>query len=323
MILYGKEPLKSRLDNTAAKGRLSHALLFSGNKGSGRKTIARYTAQLFLCENKACGNCPTCRNIEKDCHPDVIFVKKSLPDEKYLAVPFREILRDTAIRPNNGELKIYVFEDCDDMPPVLHNTLLKLIEEPQPHLRFIFTAENTSAIPETVISRVTEYEVPDAGIDECVRALTDTGVNPNKAEELAELFSGNIGRCKTLLSETDKDSEAELAVIDSAKQAAHSLACRDLLGTAAALSQQTNRAAFAETFRIFSHILRDALAVKNHGEAEYLAKNESKRIADAYSSEQLLNMLDAAFEIERNTNYNLNLALTVSYFMSRAFNGKV
>lgn len=319
MILYGKDVLKARLENTARKGRLSHALMFSGNKGSGRKTLARYTAQLFLCENSACGNCPTCRNIEKDCHPDVIFVKKSLPDEKYLVAPFREILRDTVIRPNNGELKIYVFEDSDDMPPVLHNTLLKLIEEPLPHLRFIFTAENTAAIPETVISRVTEYEVPDPDIAECTKALVDCGVDSQKSAELAELFSGNIGRCKTLLNETDKDSAAELAVIESAKRAAYALGNRDFLGTAAALSEQTNRAAFAETFRVLSHILRDALAVKNSGEAEYLAKDLSQRIAVAYSNEQLIMMLDTAFEVEENAVYNLNLALTVSYFMSKAF----
>lgn len=319
MVLYSKGALKSRLDNVAAKGRLPHAIMFSGTRGSGRRVMARYTAQLFLCPNRACGECAICRAIESDAHPDVIFVKKSLPDEKYLAEPFRGILRDTAVKPNDGSLKIYVFEDCDDMPPVLHNALLKQIEEPQPHLRFIFTAENTAVIPETVMSRVTEYDVPDPTVPDCVRALVDCGTDPRKAAELAELFSGNIGRCKTLLSETDKDSAAELAVIESARRAAHALGNRDPFGTAAALSEQTNRANFAETFRIFSHILRDALAVKCNNEPEFLAKDESRRIAGAYSTEQLLTMLDASFEVEQNAVYNLNLALTVAYFMSRAF----
>lgn len=318
MILYGKDSLKARLDSTAAKGRLSHALMFSGSRGSGRRTMAKYTARLFLCERGGCGNCPTCRNIEKDCHPDVIFVKKSLPDEKYAAAPFREILRDTVVRPNNGDAKIYVFEDCDDMQATLHNTLLKLIEEPAEHLRFIFTAENTSVIPETVMSRVTEYEVPDTDIPDCERALISDGVDPQKASELAELFSGNIGRCKAFLSDDDKENAAELAVIDSAKQAANALANRDKFGVAAALSQQTNRAAFAEMFRVFSHIIRDALAVKNSAPAEYLAKDLSQKIASAYSTEQLIAMLDAAFEVEKNTVYNLNLPLTVAYFMSQA-----
>lgn len=316
MVLYSKDALKSRLDNVSEKGRLPHAIMFSGTRGSGRRTMARYAAQLFICRNSACGKCAVCRAIESDSHPDVIFVKQSMPEGKYSAEPFRELLRESAVKPNDGDVKIYVFEDCDDMLPVLHNTLLKQIEEPMPHLRFIFTAENTAVIPETVMSRVTEYAVPDPTIPDCVRALTDSGVERRKAGELAELFSGNIGRCKMLLSETDKESAAELAVIDSARRAAKALGSRDMFGTAAALSEQTNRASFAEMFRIFSHILRDALAVKYGTQAEFLAKDEARRIADAYSSEQLLKMLDAAVEIEQNAVYNLNLALTVTYFMS-------
>lgn len=319
MILYGKNALKSRLDNIAAKGRLSHAIMFSGSRGSGRKVLARYIAQHYLCPNGACGRCAICRAIETDSHPDVIFVKKSLPDGKYLTEPFRAILRDTAVKPNDGDYKIYVFEDCDDMQPTMHNALLKLIEEPAPHLRFIFTAENTSAIPETVMSRVTEYEVPDPSISDCVDCLTSDGTDPRKAAELAELFAGNIGRCKMLLSETDKESAAQLAVIDSARRAARALGSRDPFGVAAALSEQTNRQAFAEMFRVFSHILRDALAINNGAQPEFLAKDEARQIANAYSTEQLLQMLDTAFEIEQNTIYNLNLALTVTYFMSRAF----
>ncbi len=319
MTLYGKDPLKAVLDGAAAKGRLSHAIMFSGSKGSGRATMARYTAQLFLCGERACGKCKICRAVEGDAHPDVIFVRKSLPDGKYLADPLREVLRDTAVRPNDGDVKIYVFEDCDDMQPVIHNMLLKLIEEPAPYLRFIFTAENTGVIPETIMSRVTEYEVLDTTVTDCVRCLTDGGVDGRKAEELAELFSGNIGRCRTLLSETDKESAAELAIIESARRAARSLGERDLFGTAAALSEQTGRAALPEVFRVFSHILRDAMAVKNGGEPESLAKDESRRIARSYSTEQLVAMLDAAVEVERDTFCNINAALTVSYFMSRAF----
>ena len=79
MRLYGKDSLKRRLDGIAAKGRLPHAILFSGNEGSGRRTMAEYTAQLFLCEgHRACGECIACRNIESGNHPDVIYVMQIL-----------------------------------------------------------------------------------------------------------------------------------------------------------------------------------------------------------------------------------------------------
>ena len=139
MILYGKDGLKQRLDGIAEKGRLPHAILLSGNSGCGKKALARYIAELFLCENHACGQCSTCRNIEHDGHPDVIFVKAACGG-KYAMEPFRGVLRDTVVKPNNGDLKIYVFEDADTMLPQHQNALLKLIEEPPEHLRFSLTA---------------------------------------------------------------------------------------------------------------------------------------------------------------------------------------
>jgi len=62
MKLYGKDGLKARLDGIAAKGRLPHAILLSGHEGCGKKSLARYIAQLFLCENNACGQCATCHS---------------------------------------------------------------------------------------------------------------------------------------------------------------------------------------------------------------------------------------------------------------------
>ena len=311
MILYGKNGLKQRLDKISAKGRLSHAILFSGHSGVGKKTLARYTAELFLCKNSACGVCPTCRNIENSTHPDVIFVKEKCGG-KYAMEPFREVLSDTVIKPNNGDAKVYVFEDCDTMRPEHQNALLKLIEEPEEHLRFVFTCENTSVVPETVLSRVTEFEVPDTPVRDCEQALTDGGIDKQKARELSEMFAGNIGKCKAVL---DGGDEANL--IETARKAAAALGRRDGFGVSAALSEQTGRAEFGQVMEYLSRIIRDALAIKCGGEAEFFGKNESKKIADNFSEDEIMNMLDAAFEVAQNEIYNLNLSLTAAYFTSR------
>lgn len=313
MILYGKDGLKQRLDGIAEKGRLSHAILLSGHSGCGKKALARYIAQLFLCENRACGQCPTCRNIEHDGHPDVIFVKAACGG-KYAMEPFRGVLRDTVVKPNNGDLKIYVFEDADAMLPQHQNALLKLIEEPPEHLRFIFTCENTSIIPETVLSRVTEFEVPDTGVKECERCLIDGGVDPQRAKELSEMFAGNIGKCRAVL-----DGGDELKLIETAQKAAAAIGRRDKFGAAAALSEQSGRAESAQVMEYLSRIIRDALALKCGGEAEFFGRKEAKKIAGSFSEEEILNMLDAAFEVAQNEIYNLNIALTAAYFTSKMF----
>lgn len=347
MELYGKDRLKQRLDNIAAHGRLPHALMLSGSSGSGRKTLARYIAELFLCGNKngsvPCGKCAVCRNIENDNYVDVVFVKracinaesKGKKDKKdkdkekdkkkekklgYAMDSFREVLRDTAVMPAGGDIKIYVFEDCDTMSVQMQNTLLKLIEEPPAHLRFIFTCENTSAIPETVMSRVTEFEVPDTTEPECKRFLVDQGVQPDRAGELSGTFAGNIG--KALAALNDGENSNELKLIGIAQRAAAAIGKHDGYGTAAALSEvsnraEANRADFGETVRYLARILRDALALRVGGETEFFCKKEAKAIAAAYSEGEIMNMLDAAFELEKNEQYNLNLPLSSVYFVSR------
>ncbi len=312
MKLYGKDKLKRRLDDIAAKGRLPHAILFSGNEGCGRKTLARYTAQLFLCENHACGECVTCRNIERDNHPDVIFVKRECGG-KYSMEEFRSVLRGTVVKPNNGDIKVYVFEDCDTMLPQHQNTLLKIIEEPPAHLRFVFTCSNTRVIPETVMSRVTEFEVPDMDAESCARCLMDSGVDGKRARELALMFSGNAAKCRAALDGND----SEMKIVDAARAAAAAIGQRNGFGAAAAFAGQTDRAAFSRVTDLLSDILRDALAVKCGKEAEFFCKKEAEKIAAEFSEGEILNMLDAAFELEKNEIYNLNLALSGVYFTSR------
>lgn len=313
MKLYGKDRLKRRLDNVAAKGRLSHAIMFSGHPGSGRKTMALYTAQLLLCGNSACGECVTCRNIENKCHPDVIFVKESCGG-KYTIDALKSVLKDTVILPNNGKYKVYIFEDCDTMLDKYLNALLKLIEEPSPHLKFIFICENKSVILETILSRVTEYDVPDTPVPECERCLLDMGTNPDQARELSVMFSGNIGECLDALNGGDRAK-----LIDIAKKAAAALGKRDAFSLCAALSEPTARPDFAQVFGYLSKILRDAMAISEGAGPESSDDGQARAIAANYTEEQIMRMLETIFEIAGNEELNLNLALSAEYFTGCIF----
>lgn len=316
MRLYGKDVLKRRLDDIAEKDRLPHAILFSGNEGCGRKTLSRYAAELFLCKKHACGECVTCRNIEHDNHPDVIFAKRVMPEGKYKAEDMRKVIADMFVKPNNGDIKVYVFEDCDSMNIVVYNTLLKIVEEPPAHLRFVFLCTNTGVIPETILSRVTEFEVPDMDAESCALCLEDKGVDRKRAKELALMFSGNVGKCLSAL----EDGDPEMKIIETARTAAAAIGRRDGFGMASALGTQTGRAEFAQTIDILAAIVRGALVVKNENtSADIFCKKEAERIAEEFSEDEILNMLDALFELEKNETYNLNLALSGVYLASRIF----
>ncbi len=318
MRLYGKDTLRERLDNIAANGRLPHAIMLYGEKGTGRRVMANYIAKLFMCGTPPCENCPTCGKINSNAHPDVIFVKREcggkygLDESKSGQVSIRRIMESVVIKPNDGDVKVYIFEDSDEMSVQIQNTLLKIIEEPAPFLRFVFTCENTDSIIETIRSRVTEFEVPRPSAEECAQYLIDSGHPADRSVQLAETLSGNIGKCLDILS-----GEGDTPYMESACRAAAAIGRKDAYSAAAALSEQTGRPEFAAVLGYLTEILRDALSHRCGGKMTSCGRAEAEAIAKSHSEEQILDMLDAVFKATADAALNLNLALTASYLTSK------
>ena len=172
----GEDPILSRIRAAAARGALSHALLFTGT--GGRLATARYAAAAFQCldapENRPCGVCPACRKVFQDIHPDVSTVQDD--QHKNIAVDVvREVRRDAYIRPNEGARKVYLFPDCALLTEQDQNVLLKLVEEGPPYAAFLFCAENPAVVLQTLRSRCVELKLrpaePEASEDEDGEAL--------------------------------------------------------------------------------------------------------------------------------------------------------
>ncbi len=319
MRLYGKNILKEQLDNIASRSHMPHAILLHGERGSGRRTVAAYIAKLFLCGAPPCDNCPTCAKIDSCGHPDVIYVKQACGGKYNLdetgkngLTSIRRVMESVVIKPNDGEIKVYIFEDSDEMSVQIQNTLLKIIEEPAPFLRFVFTCENTDTILETIRSRVTAFEVKTASPEECRQCLIDGGTPADKAQELALTMSGNIGKCLDVLS-----GEGDTPFIETAKKAAEAIAAQNGYLFAAALSEQTGRAEFAAVLDYLAEILRDALAIRCGAAAFSCAKEQATAVAKVCGEEKLLSMLDELFKVSADAGLNLNLALTASYLTSK------
>ena len=154
----GEDPVLSRLRAAAARGALSHALLFTGP--GDRLEAARFAAAAFQCagEDRPCGVCPACRKVREDIHPDVLTVRDE--GRKLLSVEtIREVRRDAYIRPNEGARKVYLFPDCALLTEQDQNVLLKLVEEGPPYAAFLFCAENPAAVLQTLRSRCVELKL--------------------------------------------------------------------------------------------------------------------------------------------------------------------
>ena len=211
----------ARLRAAASRGALSHALIFSG--AGDRVAAARYAAAALECTaagEKPCLTCAHCRKVMADIHPDVTFVRD--PEHKELSADVVRAMRaDTVIRPNEGARKIYVFEDCSAWNERGQNILLKTIEEGPPYCAFLFCAENSAALLQTIRSRCVEVKLGEGGAEEAV-------VDREEAAALCRLIAegGAAERAAFLVKlETAKRKRDELgALFESAR-----LICADAL----------------------------------------------------------------------------------------------
>lgn len=195
MKLYGKKRAIETLKRFKKSGRFPHALLILGENGIGRRTLAEYTAMLYLCSNsnEPCMACRECTRIESGIHPDVVYPLSLCKNDKYNIADLRAFIADCSQLPNDAETRVCIFERLDEMSVACQNALLKFIEEPLPFNRYIFTAEKKSAVLQTVISRVTELNCDECTAEELYSALSEKGIPIEESRRLYELYGGNIG----------------------------------------------------------------------------------------------------------------------------------
>ena len=159
---FVNDPIARRIREAAGRGTLSHALLFSGS--GDRIAAAQYAAAAMECQGggqKPCGTCPACRKVFSGIHPDVITVRDEA--HKNLSVDtVRRIRADAYIRPNEGARKVYIFPDCTILTEQDQNVLLKIVEEGPPYAAFLFCAENSSVVLQTLRSRCVELKLHPA-----------------------------------------------------------------------------------------------------------------------------------------------------------------
>jgi len=141
---------------------LPHAILLRGSSARTRGSVSAFLAQAFVCEgeNKPCGKCSHCMKAGINSHPDVITVDPTAQNEKTFKIALvREMKDDAYIIPNEASRKVYILKSADKMNVQAQNALLKLIEEPPSYARFILECESSSAMLETILSRVSLFDL--------------------------------------------------------------------------------------------------------------------------------------------------------------------
>lgn len=151
----GNAELKARLKRDIAAGRLAHAYMIEGPRGSGKKTLAKLIAAAVACgePDPPCMECVNCRKIMNGQSPDVITVEAD-KDKVQLGVDVIRRLRDDAVfAANDLDVKVYIFPEADTMNIQAQNALLKLLEEPPEGIMFLLLTENAQGLLPTIRSR--------------------------------------------------------------------------------------------------------------------------------------------------------------------------
>ncbi len=202
---------KQTLVNFITDGRLPHTVLLEGEDGCGKTTFARMMAAAVLCERedvreRPCGECRSCRLIMEDNHPDVRIVQSENKLNSFHIDKIREIRAEVHIRPNDGDYKIYILRNAQNMTEQAQNALLKMIEEPPERVLFILTCDNRTRVLPTILSRAAVLVLSTCTPAECAKALERLMPQiPNeRRQQAADLAVGNIGKALAILQDDQK-----------------------------------------------------------------------------------------------------------------------
>ena len=158
--MVGQEHVLRALINALDNDRLHHAYLFTGTRGVGKTTVARIFAKSLNCENgvsaEPCGECSTCMEIDEGRFVDLIEVDAA---SRTKVEDTRELLDNVQYAPTRGRYKVYLVDEVHMLSAHSFNALLKTLEEPPPHVKFLLATTDPQKLPATVLSRCLQFNL--------------------------------------------------------------------------------------------------------------------------------------------------------------------
>ena len=206
--MVGQTHVLRALINALDHQRLHHAYLFTGTRGVGKTTIARIIAKCLNCEegvsSTPCGVCSTCREIDEGRFVDLIEVDAA---SRTKVEDTRELLDNVQYAPTRGRYKVYLIDEVHMLSTHSFNALLKTLEEPPPHVKFLLATTDPQKLPVTILSRCLQFSLksmpPERVVDHLKTVLSAEQI-PFDEDALWQLGRAADGSMRDAMSLTDQ-----------------------------------------------------------------------------------------------------------------------
>lgn len=254
--LIGQQPVVQALRNALQTGRLHHAYLFTGTRGVGKTTLARILAKCFNCEggvtDTPCDQCSACQSIDQGRFPDMLEVDAATNTK---VEEMRELLDNAQYLPVVGRFKVYIIDEVHMLSRSAFNSMLKTLEEPPEHVKFILATTDPQKVPVTVLSRCLQFALRQMPPDLIAQRLQEILQQEQICFEsealalIARAAQGSVRDALSLLDQAIAHGGGQVQTV-AVHEMLGSIEREVLLSLLQALAQQDAPALMAQTERM-------------------------------------------------------------------------
>ena len=328
--LISQEHVKTTLENAISQGRIAHGYIFSGQRGTGKTTVARILARCLNCEKgptaTPCGVCASCTEIAAGSSPDVIEIDAA---SNRGINEMRELRENVRYRPARDRYKVFIIDEAHQITSEAFNALLKTLEEPPEWVVFLLCTTESHKIPTTIASRCQQFSFRSVDFNELVDLMERIGAKEGieaDRETLSVLAQAGEGSVRDSLSALDqaiaccgsKLSADEVRALlgmfgaDSLEQVAQAVAAGDshkMLEVVAEL--EANGRSLQHFARELARYVRNLLVVKIEGKSTRLVAatpGEQERLLSTsakFREEDLTRFLKLTLDLFRDLQSSL------------------
>lgn len=201
---FGQKHIIDGFMSTIKNGSMSHAYIFDGPKGIGKRTLSKILTKGLLCSSegeKPCNNCNACSLVDSNNHPDFKIISS---DSSISIESIREVTKDVGLRPYYGGKKVYIFQEAERMSTQAQNSLLKTLEEPPDYVVIILTTTNLHLLLPTIVSRCIANKFIRNNNEEIEQYIRDKYPEYcNNIKIIVSLADGIIGNAEDFVKSKD------------------------------------------------------------------------------------------------------------------------